>query len=251
MIDHLATLPDEPTGSCIVLSGASDRAFVTCAGASGKIASSHLSGVSTALRQSSGRCHVHFGGAYAYGPLRFELAELVGSWREEAAQRGTRLTVSLDVNGHEAEHVQGLSAVLPAMDLFKGTEAEVAAVAACCGGEEALEALVAASEDAAPAAAAGLTVVTTAGGEGASFRSPGGSGRAVSCEVEVQDTTGAGDACCAGLLSAWVAAGREWSEALEFGCATGAVNCTRLGGCSTPVTVKEVEALLGKHRGGG
>jgi ribokinase len=65
-------------------------------------------------------------------------------------------------------------------------------------------------------------------------------------KTEVVDTTGAGDAFCAGLLTKLVE-GKGLIEAARFASAVAALKITRLGARSLP-TRKEVEEFLSKQR---
>lgn len=78
-------------------------------------------------------------------------------------------------------------------------------------------------------------VVVTLGPGGAFYMTGEGRGQAAGFEVEVVDTTGAGDGFAAGLLAAFIEQG-GWprdlaglSEAARFANAVGALVCTRLG----------------------
>lgn len=152
------------------------------------------------------------------------------------------MTTSVDTNAMEVHQLEGLSVALELLDLFKGNLQEVSMLAGGgCGGspEDALAAL---------AHCGGREVVVTCGAGGAHFSSSatGKTGRVPACEVRVQDSTGAGDACCAGLLAAWVL-GASLQEAVGVGCATGAVNCLAVGGSAVPVSLAVVrEALQAK-----
>eukprot|EP00927_Polykrikos_kofoidii_P065521 TRINITY_DN61262_c0_g1_i1.p1 TRINITY_DN61262_c0_g1~~TRINITY_DN61262_c0_g1_i1.p1 ORF type:complete len:342 (-),score=49.67 TRINITY_DN61262_c0_g1_i1:45-1034(-) len=235
VVPNLTILAGCPTGSCIVLSGEHGRSFVTCAGATGAMSASHIPGVADALRKATGRFHVHFAGFYAYGPLRREVGGLVRELRQEAATRGVVVTASADINGSEALHVAGFDAVLPALDLFKANKEEAEAVAKKkgCSVESVARFL----------AEGARCVVVTDGGSGATFCKDGVAGHAPAKAVQVQDTTGAGDACAAALLAAWVC-GDALDVAVVRGCAAGSANCMRIGGCSMPVTSEEIETLL-------
>ena len=71
-------------------------------------------------------------------------------------------------------------------------------------------------------------VLVTDGGRPAVAYTPEGELRAEVPEVDVVDTVGAGDAFCAGWLTAW-SAGRDDRRALELAVRAGAVACTRAG----------------------
>lgn len=240
---HIAVLPEQPTGSCIVLSGTAGRSFVTCAGATGAMAVEHLPGLTAALDEAEGRFHVHFAGFYAYGPLRWQLPALLLGLRCKAAARGVRFTASADLNGAEAQHLEGFGQVLGALDLFRGNRQEAAAAVKATA-----EAAAGARAENAEALARTLAegercAVVTDGEHGAAFAGGGLAGRVPASSVEVSDTTGAGDACCAAFLASWLL-GDGLEVAATRGCAAGSVNCTRIGGCSLPVTHADLDLLL-------
>ena len=66
--------------------------------------------------------------------------------------------------------------------------------------------------------------------------------------VEVQDTTAAGDAFCGGLLAA-MAAGETIESAMDFACAAGALAATRLGAEPSLPPLSEVKKLVETRRG--
>jgi ribokinase len=72
------------------------------------------------------------------------------------------------------------------------------------------------------------SVIVTMGGEGALVLTDDGEIHVPSVAVDVVDTTGAGDAFNSGLAVA-LAEGRPLIEAVQFGCCSGALACTKLG----------------------
>jgi sugar/nucleoside kinase (ribokinase family) len=64
--------------------------------------------------------------------------------------------------------------------------------------------------------------------------------------VQVVDAVGAGDAFNAGFIMKMrgTVDNNKLLEAVEFGCACGALAVTRLGACQTPVDLPAVQALL-------
>lgn len=85
-------------------------------------------------------------------------------------------------------------------------------------------------------------VVTTLGAEGATYRgSDGRSFSAPTVEVDVVDTTGAGDAFTGALAVTW----RECPEiAVRWACAAGALATTRLGAAASLPTRAEIAEIL-------
>jgi ribokinase len=96
----------------------------------------------------------------------------------------------------------------------------------------------------APAATLGCeAVVLTLGKAGASVITRYGATLQPSFDVEVVDTTGAGDAF-AGAFAAWMAEGAHISVALRAGVAAGALATTRPGAQPSIPTRAEIETLL-------
>ena len=89
----------------------------------------------------------------------------------------------------------------------------------------------------------GQTLVMTAGVRGALWADASGSGEVPTYNVNVVDTTGAGDAFNGGLAVA-LAEGKDLAEAIAFANATAAMCVTRPGTAPSMPTREEVEALL-------
>jgi ribokinase len=68
------------------------------------------------------------------------------------------------------------------------------------------------------------------------------------CRVDVVDTTGAGDAFNAGFAVA-LGEGRDLPDAVRFGCACGALACTKLGVIPALASRAEADALYRRHYG--
>lgn len=65
-------------------------------------------------------------------------------------------------------------------------------------------------------------------------------------DVDVVDTTGAGDAFVAGLIHSWVINQDEMEEAGKFANATAALNCREFGGQGGIPSLEEVHELVGE-----
>lgn len=87
------------------------------------------------------------------------------------------------------------------------------------------------------------TVVLTLGGEGAFLTTEGLEEYVPAFEVEVADTTAAGDAFVAGFAVA-VASGQSLREGVRFAAAAGALATTKLGAQPSLPTLEEVKRLL-------
>jgi ribokinase len=113
---------------------------------------------------------------------------------------------------------------------------------------EALSGMAAASPDEALRAAARLrglgppVVVVTLGELGAVVSAPGLEHFAPAYPIAALDSTGAGDAFCAGLVDARTR-GAGWPEALDFACACGALACRAAGAIPCLPTADEARAL--------
>ena len=110
-------------------------------------------------------------------------------------------------------------------------------------------------------AAAGVLVSAGEKGSAYAFRAPGGkmelAGSVPVLDVDVVDTTGAGDAYLAGFIFYLLLAGGldglvgdpdKLRRAVQFATACGAATCTRAGAIGAQPTAAEAEALL--ERGG-
>lgn len=89
----------------------------------------------------------------------------------------------------------------------------------------------------------GQTAVVTLGAQGAQIVSQNQSVRLETFEVDVVDTTGAGDAFNAGLAVA-LAEGRDLPAAVRFANATAALSVTKLGTARSAPRRAEVDALI-------
>lgn len=89
-------------------------------------------------------------------------------------------------------------------------------------------------------------VIVTLGERGLIWQRGDETGELPAFQVEVVDTTGAGDAFH-GALAAGVAQGMAWEEMLRFASAAGALCCTKHGARIGIPTLAEVRALLNRR----
>ncbi|CAN0030934.1 unnamed protein product [Phaeothamnion confervicola] len=262
-------------GTCVCLSGAADRAFVTFRGSVGSFCADDID--SPRLLSAS---HVHFAGHYNTPALWPALPGLLVA----ARQRGA--TTSLGPQYDATEQWGGLDTVYPLLDVLVPNELEAARLSGredargaaefflACGVElvvitrgrhGALAAARAprgpapaaadgaadgAADDSNAAAAVGVTDAADGGagsGGGSASASRGGGDDSFMhvwehpcSDVTVVDTTGAGDAFAAGFLYAWKATGSV-PTALAWGCALGSTVVTKVG-ASFPGTPEEIVA---------
>ena len=143
-----------------------------------------------------------------------------------AAVRECGLKLAYSAAPFDAKITAGL---LPHTDLLIVNEGEAEALAAMLG---------------TPAAEAGIPhLVITRGGDGADYIGEVGSFHQPAFDVDVVDTTGAGD-CFFGYFLAEIAAGRQVPQALRLASAAGALHVTRKGAGAAIPARADVEAFL-------
>ena len=214
--------PTLKTGVTVSITSAADRALVTYIGS---IAAVTEADVADDLLESAG--HLHVSSFYLQSGLRDGCARLFA----RAQQHG--LTTSLDPGYDPHERWNGVTEVLPSVDVFLPNEFELAAIAASGDRAEAVAALE-----------SGRTrIVVKMGRGGAMTREAGETIRVPAFAIDAIDTTGAGDSFNAGFLHAFVR-GRPVRECLVFGNASGALSTRALGGTPGQPTLDEVMALM-------
>ena len=143
-----------------------------------------------------------------------------------AAARHRGLKLAYSAAPFDAEITAGL---LPHTDLLIVNEGEAEALAAMLGR---------------PATEAGIPhLVITRGGDGADYTGEAGSFHQPAFDVDVVDTTGAGD-CFFGYFLAELAVGVAVPQALRLASAAGALHVTRLGAGAVIPDRADVEAFL-------
>jgi len=237
------------TGVCIVISGLSDRTFVTSYGAAAKFADEHVDwGI---LERSAD--HLHIGGLFSIPSIQRKIGERIAKLRlsKEKSSPPQPFSCSLDTNYDsrsetdpekawcwDGESNWFLEEILPQIDVFLPNETEAMGLSRTTTVQEAI---VFISGRMRPG---GLVVVTT-GKSGAIARRGAEEFVGTSPTVEVVDTTGAGDAFNAAFISTWLNSGKtDILEALRMGCGAGAVAITQVGACDEAVTLEAVKALL-------
>ena len=147
-----------------------------------------------------------------------------GDFVAAARERGLKLAYSAAPFDAEVT-----AALLPHTDLLIVNEGEAEALAAMLG---------------TPATEAGIPhLVITRGGDGADYSGEAGSVHQPAFEVDVVDTTGAGD-CFFGYFLAEIAAGQAVPQALRLAGAAAALQVTRTGAGAVIPARAEVEAFL-------
>ncbi|MEU4163839.1 sugar kinase [Actinoplanes sp. NPDC026670] len=197
-----------PTGLTVVLSEPDDRGMLTLPGT---ISALRPGDITDELLHRAG--HVHVASLYLQPALA---AGLAGVFRRA---RAAGITTSLDTNWDPSEKWESLAEILEHTDVFLPNAAELRAITRIDDPDEAAAALV----------AAGTTVVMKDGARGARAWWPGGGCAAPGRDVDVVDTTGAGDSFNAGFLAARLS-GAEMTEAVAWAAAAGSLSTRAAGG---------------------
>ena len=220
-IDHVIVDKGTTTGITVSISSGRDRALVTFLGAIAEFAAEDVPDAAF-----DGASHLHVAGFFLQTRLRAGLPDLF----RRAHQRG--LTTSLD-SGHdpEGEWRGGLEEALREADLFFPNREEIRSISGSEDLEDALRSFGA------------TRVVAKLGPSGAAILNGGSMVRVPAPEVDVVDTTGAGDSFDAGFLHAWLR-GCPAEECLRYGVAAGSLSTRALGGTKAQPTLEELEAFL-------
>lgn len=157
----------------------------------------------------------------------------------EAKRRG--LTTILNPAPISPERLRSLQALLANVDVLVPNETELSQLAGLPTGDEAQ---IVTAGRALAARSPHLSLVITAGGRGAFLIDARGAVEHVPAfAVEVVDTTAAGDAFC-GALAVALAEGAPLAAAVRFGCAAGALACSRRGAEPSLPSRAEIDATL-------
>ena len=215
------------TGSCIVISGAEDRSFITDRGC---VRDLSVSWFKEEDFFSSFVSHIHVGGFYNCDKLKSEVTELFQKAR--ALNKTTSLNPQHDAEGKW----EGIKELCPYLTIFIGNEAELEKVSKLSDGCPILA-------QAKVLLDWGCTiVVVTRGSKGAdAYRKNGCTSRVAvnhgdvefltqaAATVVATDTTGAGDAFAGGFLVEWISTS-DLSSSLRAGCVVGGAAVTQIGG---------------------
>lgn len=233
-VDVSAVTVDDavPTGLSVVLSDPQDRAILTLPGT---IPSLTAAAVREAVERLRPR-HVHVASYFLQPGLAASLPELF----EWLGERG--VTVSLDTNWDPSERWSGLDEVLRRVDVFLPNREETLAIAAAV-----TRVAPADLEDAAGTLSqSGCRVVVKAGAEGGiAFEGGARVAGAGGLQVEVADTTGAGDSFDAGYLAALLDGVADEQERLRWAATAGSLSVRGHGGTAAQATRAELLLPVG------
>ena len=246
----------EPQSTCIVLTGSSDRAFVSCNSSNPQLNPFIVKkSVFTPLRMANKKIkHVHIGGYFCCPNLQVQdFASLLVMEKTKEPS----MTISLDTNFDASGKWDGqghLKSLLPLVDILFPNELEACGIS---GGaktpELALETLTSLYPDCLVVITLGETGVIAGHGV-LRYKFPG-----FLLDVsQVKDTTGAGDAFKAAFLSEYLDAGASGSArepngvigkielALQMGCAAGALCVGQHGACNEHFTKQNLLDFIGR-----
>jgi sugar/nucleoside kinase (ribokinase family) len=153
-----------------------------------------------------------------------------------AAAREAGTVVTMDLLSNMPDLLTGAAAFLPHVDHFLPNEEQAALMTGEDDPEKAAAALLAQGPG---------TVVVTLGGDGSLVATAGGVHRLPVLPVEVVDTTGCGDAYCAGYITGLVH-GEDVLEAALWGTAAAATVAQGLGSDAGLTDLDAVLALLAR-----
>ncbi len=151
-----------------------------------------------------------------------------------AQARGTGTVVTMDLLSNMPDLLRGAAAFLPHVDHFLPNEEQAVAMTGHDDPDKAARALLAQGP---------RTVVVTLGGEGSLVATARGVERLPVLPVDVVDTTGCGDAYCAGFITG-LARGLDVLEAARWGTAAAATVAQGLGSDACLTDLDGVLALL-------
>ncbi|HEV7185448.1 MAG TPA: carbohydrate kinase family protein [Leifsonia sp.] len=222
---------DLATGISVVLSEEHDRGILTLPGT---IPALDAAAVRVAIERLRPR-HVHFASYFLQPALARALPELL----DDLLLSG--ITTSLDTNWDPAERWDGLIDVLSRVTCFLPNAEEAIAIAGAVS-----ERAVADLDDAGGLLSAlGCRVVVKAGAAGGlAFERGIRTADAPGLELDVVDTTGAGDSFDAGYLAAMLQGTAPESDRLRWAAVAGSLSVRGLGGTAAQATADELAGAL-------
>ena len=153
------------------------------------------------------------------------------------AQRHGVMTFADMATDKKGRRLKGLRAFLPHVDWFLPSEADSLHLTEGLSCEDAAKTFV---------DAGARNVVIKLGERGAYARCRDYTGYVPAYAVIAKDTTGSGDAFCAGLIHALLD-GKGTTAALDFACACGAFNTQHMGAASSQLSMASIEEFINNN----
>jgi sugar/nucleoside kinase (ribokinase family) len=232
-VSLIGTDPAIATGATVVLGSGDRRALLTAIGTIDRLSADDVPRRSLAATR-----HLHAGSTAIQPRLRNGLAGLFA----EARRAG--VSTSFDTNWDPERRWRGIEHLLAAADVFFPNEREASLITGRSDPLEAAHELVRRADAVGRDPNAGpLTVAVKLGAVGGLVIRGHEALRLPAPEVQVIDSTGAGDAFDAGFLYGLLD-GRSLRECLGLAVACGSLSTRAIGGVDGQATLEEAEALL-------
>ncbi|MEO8094250.1 MAG: carbohydrate kinase family protein [Pseudolysinimonas sp.] len=226
-LEAMQTRPGEATGLSVHLAVPGDRAILTLPGTIPALDAVTVRAAVEIVHPT----HVHVASPFLIPALASTLPDLLAQWRLAGIKS------SLDPNWDPSERWDAIAAALPDLDLLFPNGEELAAIAAAAapGAADAAMAL----------AGLGPRVVVKDGAEGGwSLDAAGARHTARGLQVDVVDTTGAGDSFDAGYLAALIHGVIDEDQRLRWATVAGSLSTRGPGGTSAQPSLDELRAAL-------
>lgn len=214
------------TASICPVNAAGDRLFLHRVGSSAEVFPEPIEFTPPMLE---GMSHFHLANVFALPEMRKRAPESLA----RACQAG--LTTSLDT-GWDARGrwIEDIAGCLPQLDLFFMNQDEARMLSGSADPEQAARRMQ---------SLGARDVVVKLGAEGCAVFAPDSAARFPGFEVEVVDTTGAGDCFVGGFLAA-LSRGACYAQAARFANAVGALSVQKLGAVNGVRTWEETEEWM-------
>jgi sugar/nucleoside kinase (ribokinase family) len=221
------------TASICPVNAAGDRLFMHLVGSSAEVFPEPIEFTPSIV---AGMTHFHLANPFALPHLRKRAPEPLA--RARTAGLTTSLDTGWDARGRWLEDIEGC---LPHLDLLFMNQDEAGMLSGCADPEQAARRMQ---------TLGARDVVIKLGAEGCVVFTMDGVERVPGFEVEVVDTTGAGDCFVGGFLAA-LSRGAPYSEAARFANAVGALSVQKLGAINGVRTLADTEEWLRTARARG
>jgi len=223
-ISYVSREPGLSTGACVALSTSSDRALVTYLGSLDALKMDVLP-----LEQMSRYDHLHLSSIFLLKGLQPDFSRLFKT------AKNLGLTTSLDCGWDPANRWEvDFKPILPFVDVFLPNEVEAMQVSQTSSAEKAAEML----------SQFGNTIVIKRGESGALAQKGSEVWESSAYQVEVIETTGAGDCFNAGLLYTLFHEHKSLPDSLCFANGCGAIGASTPGGSSAILSAAEVHQFV-------
>jgi len=214
------------TASVCPINAAGERLFLHRVGSSAEVFPEPIEFTSQIL---AGMSHFHLANVFALPEMRKRAPETLARARQ--AGLTTSQDTGWDARGRWIADIEGC---LPHLDVFFMNQDEARMLSGSADAEQAARCMQ---------SMGARDVVVKLGAEGCAVFTPDSAERFPGFEVEVVDTTGAGDCFVGGFLAA-LSRGASYPQAARFANAVGALSVQKLGAVNGVRTPAETEAWM-------